>query len=60
MVVHLNHIFFTVLHGESRGVENINPKEGPMRKLGIKGPILVDPIYNKGLIVYPVCKLPMY
>lgn len=37
-----------VFYGESRGVENINPKEGPLKKAGIKGPILVDPIYNKG------------
>ncbi|XP_039249359.2 enkurin domain-containing protein 1-like isoform X1 [Styela clava] len=37
-----------VYYGESRGAENINPKEGPLRKAGVKGPILVDPIYNKG------------
>lgn len=37
------------LYGDARGIENINPKEGPMKKAGIKGPIAVDPIYNKGV-----------
>lgn len=26
----------------------MNPKNGPLRKAGIKNPILVDPVYNKG------------
>jgi len=28
--------------------ENINPKDGPLKKAGIRGPILVDPVYQKG------------
>ena len=28
--------------------ENINPKDGPLRKAGVRSPILVDPVYQNG------------
>lgn len=28
---------------------NIEPKNGPLRKAGIRNPILVDPVYNQGV-----------
>ena len=28
--------------------ENFNPKEGPLRKAGVRSPILVDPVYQVG------------